>query len=204
MNKKIITAVLLILGIVASSMLHVLKSQIVLKSDIDANNYPVQTETIENPQFAAGIPVPALPPEGPAPIFVAGEPNPTFEGGTNFMVQQIDPTVGPAPNGCQLTQENVDDLLLQITNILNNTLNMAQIMLGVTNTAPEPLLGQLANLLLNQHMPQDDSRTCKAIKEKITYLEQLTTLLDKFILYTLPSDAGAIVLNKKGYNYELS
>lgn len=188
MNKKIVTFTLITIFLCAVGMLNIIQSQIELKSDITPANYPIREDADPLP---------------PVPVMVVGQPNPQFEGGTNFIVQESEPSKLPNPTGCHMTQTEIDQLTTQMNNIFNNILDMAQLMRGTTSTAPQPLQDQFSSLLLNQHIPQDRNRTCKALKEIITYLEQLTTLMTSYLLYTLPAKADAITLNKKGFNYEI-
>jgi hypothetical protein len=94
----------------------------------------------------------------------------------------------PAPKGCTIDQETLESWLNNLNVIFNNAVTIASLMQGVSDNPHTVKFPDITALLQNNVMPQDISRTCKSLQERINYLAQLTTALAKNMYTAIPTN----------------
>jgi hypothetical protein len=164
-NKKLFTFTLILVGFIALCGVAAIESQ--LQTNLSANL--------------------VAPPTGShQPVLTSGDA-PLDKTAFDTTREQSFSTTLAAPNGCTLSQDTLETWLNKINDIFNNTITMASLMRGVSDNPHTSKYPDITALLENNVMPQDISRTCKALQERIDYLAQLTTALAKNMYTAIPT-----------------
>lgn len=164
-NKKSFTFALIFVGFMALCCLATLESQ--LPFPITNDNYVPPTSS-DQPMATMGDA-----PADPTAIDTTKE--------TSYS------TLLAAPNGCRIDQTTLEEWLTNLNTIFNNAITIASLMRGVSDNPHTQKYPDIAALLENNVMPQDVSRTCKALQERIEYLAKLTNALKKNMYTEIPS-----------------
>lgn len=107
-------------------------------------------------------------------------------------VEELPPLVAGVPV-CSFTQDQLDDLLTKLNELYNNIFTMAQIIQNAPQKSPNT---DLEALMLNSNMPQNVSRTCQAMLDRIDYLNRICIVMVSHILYAIPPSAERNALEK--------
>lgn len=93
----------------------------------------------------------------------------------------------PAPRGCNLDQDTIEAWHTNLNMIMNDAITIASLMQGVSDNPHTTKYPDLTELLQNNIMPQDVSRTCKSFAEKLRYITRLMEALKKNMYTAIPS-----------------
>lgn len=164
-NKNLFTFTLVFIGFLALCGAAAIESQ--LTTELSAN--------LVNP-----------PTKSSDPVATAGDP-PADKTAFDTTKEAIFANLLPAPNGCTLDQTTLEALLTNVNVIMNNSLNIASIMRGLSDNPHTSKYPDIVALLQNNVMPQRFDRTCETLVIQINYLAQLTTALAANIYTAIPS-----------------
>ena len=163
-NKKLFTFTLVFVGFIALCGVAAIESQL---SQLSAN--------LVRPPVKSNEPLKTM---GDAP-----QDKTTFD----TTREESFSTMLASPKGCTVDQETLEAWLTNVNVIFNNAITMASLMRGVSDNPHTSKYPDITALLQNNVMPQDISRTCKSLQERIDYLAQLTTALAKNMYTAIPS-----------------
>ena len=172
--KKLITLVFMSMTTVVLCLLFSIniRSQ---ESSYIANEY---NNIIIAPETEQPIPYGT---DGYGPEIVGDMPPPLVDTKTNPVIEVL-PSITPETVVCGLNQETLDNVLTDLNELFGNMMTFSQIIIGTPGFKPTD---GLTNLLINNNMPQDVSRTCKVLIERINYLQRLSIELNNNITYAL-------------------